>query len=100
VDASPQVGEHLQVRAFVQLGTLTPDDVAVELVHGRARDGDQLADTATVTLDLDSMDASGVGSYAGTVPLERSGSFGYTVRVVPRHPLLASDAELGLIAVA
>jgi len=34
------------------------------------------------------------------VPLERSGSFGYTVRVVPKHPLLASEAELGLIAVA
>ena len=100
VDASPQVGEQLQVRAFVQLGTLSPDDVSVELVHGRARDGDQLVDTGTVTLELDSMDAAGIGNYAGTVPLDRSGSFGYTVRVVPRHPLLASDAELGLIAVA
>ena len=100
VDASPQVGEQLQVRAFVQLGTLSPDDVSVELVHGRARDGDQLVDVNTVTLVLDSLDASGIGNYAGTVPLDRSGSFGYTVRVVPTHPLLASEAELGLIAVA
>jgi len=38
--------------------------------------------------------------FAGTVALARAGSFGYTVRVVPRHPLLASPAELGLIAVA
>ena len=37
---------------------------------------------------------------AGTVPLERAGSFGYTVRVTPRHALLANPAELGLIAVA
>jgi starch phosphorylase len=100
VDASPQVGERLQVRAFVQLGTLSPDDLAVEVVHGRPRDGDQLVDTRTVTLELDSIDASGIGSYAGTVPLDRSGSFGYTVRVVPSHRLLASSAELGLIAVA
>ncbi|HEU0205880.1 MAG TPA: alpha-glucan family phosphorylase [Pseudolysinimonas sp.] len=100
VDASPQVGERLQVRAFVQLGGLRPDDVAVELVHGRARESDQLVDTGTVTLELDSLDDSGVGNYSGTVPLERSGSFGYTVRVVPRHALLASEAELGLIAVA
>ena len=57
-------------------------------------------DTGTVTLELDSIDDAGVGNYTGTVPLERSGSFGYTVRVVPKHPLLASDAELGLIAVA
>jgi starch phosphorylase len=100
VDASPQVGEQLQVRAFVQLGTLSPDDVSVELVHGRARDGDQLVDVNTVTLELDSLDAAGIGNYAGTVPLDRSGSFGYTVRVVPTHPLLASKAELGLIAIA
>ncbi|MEP6842083.1 MAG: alpha-glucan family phosphorylase, partial [Pseudolysinimonas sp.] len=100
VDASPQVGEQLQVRAFVHLGRLSPDDVAVELVHGRARDGDQLVDTDSVTLELDSLDASGIGNYTGTVSLGRSGSFGYTVRVVPTHPLLASEAELGLIAVA
>jgi starch phosphorylase len=100
VDASPQVGEHLQVRAYVQLGALSPDDVSVELVHGRAREGDLLDDIQTVTLELDSLEASGIGIYAGTVPLDRSGSFGYTVRVVPSHPLLASDVELGLIAVA
>jgi starch phosphorylase len=90
------------VRAVVQLGSLAPDDVAVELVHGRARDGDELVDVHTAELELDSMDATtaGLAHYAGTVPLARSGSFGYTVRVVPRHALLTSPAELGLIAVA
>ena len=29
--------------------------------------------------------------------IDRSGSFGYTVRVLPRHSALASRAELGLI---
>jgi starch phosphorylase len=102
VDASPQVGEQLQVRAVVQLGTLSPDDVSVELVHGRARDGDELVDVHAVELVLDSMDAAtpGLANYEGSVALARSGSFGYTVRVVPRNPLLASPAELGLIAVA
>ncbi|MBW4033372.1 MAG: glycosyltransferase family 1 protein [Acidobacteria bacterium] len=100
VDASPQVGEQLKVRAFVQLGTLRPDDVCVELVHGRARAGDELADVEAIELVLDQLDAAtpGLAIYAGTVPLARSGSFGYTVRVVPDHPMLASDAELGLIA--
>ena len=100
VDASPQVGEQLKVRAFVQLGTLSPDDVCVELVHGRARAGDELADVESIDLVLDQLDPAtpGLAIYAGTVPLVRSGSFGYTVCVVPDHPLLASDAELGLIA--
>jgi starch phosphorylase len=38
--------------------------------------------------------------FAGTVPLVRAGSFGYTVRVVPSNPLLTSPAEMGLVAVA
>jgi glycogen phosphorylase len=29
--------------------------------------------------------------------LGRPGPFGYTVRVLPRHPLLAAPAELGLV---
>ena len=30
--------------------------------------------------------------------LDRTGPFGYTVRVLPRHELLASPAELGVVA--
>jgi starch phosphorylase len=32
------------------------------------------------------------------VRLDESGPFGYTVRIVPRHPALASVADLGLVA--
>jgi glycogen phosphorylase len=92
VDTVPQVGDQLHVRANVALGTLTPDDVSVEVVYGRARDGDTLGDVATATLDpVD-------GGFAGTVTLDRAGSFGYNVRVTPRHALLASAAEMGLVA--
>jgi len=100
VDAAPQLGEVLHVRAFVELGGLAPDDVAVELVHGRAQGGDELADTERVELALLANEPGQPASYGGDVELARTGSFGYTVRVVPRHPLLASPAELGLIAAA
>jgi glycogen phosphorylase len=36
--------------------------------------------------------------FTGTLPLTRAGSFGYNVRVVPQHPMLASVAEMGLVA--
>ena len=36
--------------------------------------------------------------YEGDLTLERAGSFGYTVRVLPRNELLASTAEMNLIA--
>jgi len=104
VDAVPQVGDTLHVRAQVELGGLSAEDVAVEVVYGRARDGDRLVDAQHAPLELstDGMgsDANGSATFAGSVPLGRAGSFGYNVRVVPRHELLASAAEMGLIAVA
>ena len=99
VDAVPQVGDTLHVRAQVALGGLTADDVSVEVVYGRARDGDRLVDTQTAELVL-TTENGGVSTFAGTVPLGRAGSFGYNVRVVPRHALLASAAEMGLVAAA
>jgi hypothetical protein len=41
--------------------------------------------------------AGGLVRYSGEVSLDQPGSFGYTVRVLPRHPLLDSRAELGLV---
>ena len=36
--------------------------------------------------------------FDGTVTLDHSGPFGYTVRVIPKNSLLASIAELGVVA--
>jgi starch phosphorylase len=99
VDAVPQVGEELHVRARINLAGLSPDDVSVEVVFGRAREGDRLENVERVELAATSGSTDPV-QFTGTVPLSRAGSFGYNVRVVPRHPLLASQAELGLVAVA
>ena len=38
--------------------------------------------------------------FEGDVPLERTGAFGYTVRVLPKNDLLAKPAELGLVVTA
>jgi starch phosphorylase len=72
----------------------------VELVHGRARSDDALSDVEHEQLTLESNELGQPAVFAGQVPLARSGSFGYTVRVVPRNASLASSAELGLVSVA
>ncbi|WP_448318149.1 hypothetical protein, partial [Streptomyces sp. CO7] len=43
-------------------------------------------------------DTEGNWVYEGPLTLDRTGPFGYTVRVLPAHRLLASGAELGLVA--
>jgi glycogen phosphorylase len=96
-DGDQGPGSSLVVRATVALGELSPDDVKVEVVYGRVGDADEIIDPAISSLDLEAGPEDGVARFAGKAELGRPGPFGYTLRVVPRHPLLASDAELGLV---
>ncbi|WP_088318886.1 alpha-glucan family phosphorylase [Kineosporia sp. R_H_3] len=97
VSDSPQVGDAVVVRAFVSLGELTPDDVEVQVVHGRVTPSDTLVDTVTATLRHAETYEAGRHRFDGALTLRRTGPFGYTVRVLPRTDLLAGPAELGLV---
>jgi starch phosphorylase len=91
-------GEWLPVRASVALGKLSPEDVTVEVVSGRVTDEEDIVEPEAHPMTPNGT-AAGEGTvrYAGEARLGRPGPFGYTVRVVPCHPLLASTAELGLV---
>lgn len=98
VSDSPQIGETLHVRAYVSLGALTPDEVDVQIVHGNAHYSDDLSDVDTQSLVAVESYEGGRHQFAGDLALARTGSFGYTVRVLPKHSGLASTSELGLVA--
>ena len=66
-------------------------------MHGRVSDADLLADTEHVPLRHTQAYEGGQHRFEGQVQLARTGAFGYTVRVLPRHAGLASSAELGLV---
>ena len=91
-------GSVLTVRVLAALGELTSDDIAVEVAYGRPDDADEIITPGYATLTPDPAGAAGgVARYSGQVPLDQPGPFGYTVRVLPDHPLLDSRAELGLV---
>jgi glycogen phosphorylase len=93
-----RLGSALAVRVSVALGELTRDDVTVEVVYGRLDEDDEIVHPSYATLTAEVPEAAeGTVRYSGEVPLERAGPFGYTVRVLPNHPLLDSRAELGLV---
>jgi starch phosphorylase len=98
IGESPQVGDALRVRAYVSLGGLTPDDVAVQVLHGRVDAEDDLTSFAVAGLDVVERYEAGRYAFGGDVTLAASGPFGYTVRIVPRHPGLTSVTDLGLVA--
>jgi glycogen phosphorylase len=99
-DSEQSPGSTLAVRASVALGELSPQDVAVQVVYGRAGEDDEISAPEIRDLLVEEPPAGGSPArFAGEVRLGRPGPFGYTVRVLPRHPMLSSPAELGLVIV-
>lgn len=94
---TPELGADMPIRVIVALGDLEPADLQVQAVFGRIDDSDSIAEPTIVSLDLAER-YDGQVRYEGRVPLDRTGSFGYTVRVLPSHELLGSPAELALVA--
>ncbi|MPY46294.1 glycosyltransferase family 1 protein, partial [Streptomyces phyllanthi] len=98
--ATAELGTTLALRVRVGLGQLAPDDVEVQAVSGRVDSEDRLTDATGVPLKpTGGPDGEGRWVYEGPLSLDRTGPFGYTVRILPAHRLLASPAELGLVAV-
>ena len=97
---TPMLGSKLTLTATVQLAGLRPEEVTVQAVVGRVETGDALVDPVTVEMPYTGTAAGGDHMFATTTPLPVAGSVGYTVRVLPNNPMLASEAELGLVTLA
>lgn len=96
---SAELGATLALRVRIALGGLDPDDVEVQVVAGRVDAGDAIADAQVFPLKpAGGQDLEDRWLYEGPLALDRTGPYGYTVRVLPAHPLLATSAELGLVA--
>ena len=93
-----QVGEALQVSARVHLGAVDPSHVRVEAYHGEAENDVLRHATATVLAKKEKLDTDGLYLYEGAIPASESGTYGFSVRVVPTYPHLQQDHELRLIA--
>ncbi|GAA2289184.1 glycosyltransferase family 1 protein [Streptomyces atrovirens] len=98
--ATAELGSTLALRVRVGLGGLKPEDVEVQAVSGRVDGEDRITGATAVPLKpVGAPDGEGRWVYEGPLALDRTGPFGYTVRILPSHRLLASGAELGLVAV-
>ncbi len=90
------VGTSKHVVADVTLGSLSPTDVDVQVIHGPVGLNDEIVDGTVTTMTP----AAGgpTGRYEAVIACEQAGRFGVTVRVVPTHPALGSWTEVGVQA--
>jgi glycogen phosphorylase len=92
------VGMEFAVHAEVDLGELSPDDVAVELYWGVVDANGEIQQGDRVVMSLDNYAKRGASLYCvQAVKCAGSGLYGYTVRVLPRHPDLVTPFLPGLI---
>jgi glycogen phosphorylase len=96
----PLLGSELTLSATVQLAGLRPDEVVVQAVLGRVDATDALLEPVAIRMPHTGTAEGGNEIFSTTTPLPVAGPVGYTVRVLPHHPLLASDRELGLVTLA
>ena len=96
--SSLRVGDEVEVRVRVDMGQLTCEDLAVELVLGHQSAGTDLRNRVALVLDPEGAVEGGVQAFVGRQRLERSGSFGYGIRVrtrgVDEHDLRTKDMVL------
>jgi starch phosphorylase len=97
-DGARRVGQSFPVRARVRLGSLTPQDVAVQLYYGPLDAQRRVAEPRTAPMSATGAPQDGLHEYAGEIPCEASGLMGYTVRVIPSHPDAESLLATGRVA--
>ena len=96
-DGGAKVGKNVRVQAVVNLGRLSASDVAVELYCGTLDQDGQLNDGYALPMDQVGQEDGNRIRYGVDMPCAHSGMAGYTVRVLPRHELLAGPHEMAMI---
>ena len=93
------VGEPVQAHVRVHLGSLAPEDVAVELYQGRLNaDGEIVNAIATPMRPTGPVEGGSYVFEAQPVACRDSGLHGFTVRVLASHPDLPDGLIPGLIS--
>jgi starch phosphorylase len=98
-DTHVKVGEDVEVKATVKLGTLTPEDVQVQLYYGTLNPRGEIGEDGGqyITMQPTGNGSGSTYTFVGSVQYDTSGDRGVSVRVVPDHPLLPSMFQPGLI---
>ena len=93
-----QVGDDMRVRAWVNLGELSHEDLAVQIYHGSIDQNGNIADGEIVPMTYaEDGGKNNLALFSGAIRYFKSGRHGFTVRIVPHHDDLLSPFETGLL---
>ncbi|MFN3780634.1 MAG: alpha-glucan family phosphorylase, partial [Candidatus Kapaibacteriota bacterium] len=87
------VGKPVKVYAKIKLGKLKPEDVVVHVYFGSLDPHGEMYNTSWEELSLLGNDGD-IFNYGGSYFCSGTGKQGFTVRVMPNHPLLVHPQDL------
>lgn len=89
-------GQEVPVTAEIELGDLTPDDIAVEIYHGLVDDRELISNAHIDQMKVQKTTSTGC-LYKGKIVCQFAGRYGFALRVLPGHPALPHRFLPGLI---
>jgi starch phosphorylase len=93
-----QVGDDMRVRAWVNLGELSHEDLAVQIYHGAIDQNGNITEGEIVPMTYaEDGGKNNLAMFSGAIRYFKSGRHGFTVRIVPHHDDLLSPFETGLL---
>ncbi|MGA2584223.1 MAG: alpha-glucan family phosphorylase [Tepidisphaeraceae bacterium] len=92
-----RVGDNMQVEALVDLPGIDPADVSVQLYAGPITATGQIGSPQILTMSHTKLIANDRHLFSGQIDCKTSGRQGFSVRVLPGSPDLATPFEPGLI---
>ncbi len=89
-----EVGMALKIEAEVHLGTLSPEDVVVQICSGSLDTEQNLTNCNVEGMSCSGAVGEGIYGYEGYIACDESGLFGYSVRILPSHADMADHFDL------
>lgn len=87
------LGKPIGVQATVFLGNLTPADVDVQVYYGTVNAQNEIEKLNFASLSLSNSQGS-IHIYKGTYICSDTGKQGFTIRVLPKHPLIVDSTDM------
>ncbi len=94
-DSTFYLGFTREIYAEVELGTLHPDEVKLEIVFTRSKEG-RMRLFSKYAFKLDSYQ-NGVARFVCPLDAKVAGVWNWALRLIPQHPLLPHDMDLSLV---
>lgn len=94
--AVAKIGEPYSITAHVDLNGLSPEDVQVQVLIGRAGAARSLQEASIESMRLEKTEGR-LSVYSVKLSCTHNGMFGYICRVVPHHEVVHVASELALV---